>query len=350
MSLFVSAHVRFCLALLPGGVCLPADALPADAHRASLVYFSLSSLDLLGALPGALPPPSAAATARWLLAVLRAAAPSTAMVYACLASLAILGDAPALAAVDGARVRAALRAAQAADGGVRAAPGAEADVRFVYAALAARALLRRAGVAGAGAGAADLDARAAAAFAARCASHEGGFALAPGGEAHGGSTYCAVAALALAAAECDGAGAALRARAPAAHRWLAARQLPAGAAADGAAADGAGGMCGRAGKPADACYAFWVVAAQALLARAGGGHWPPPVAAAPLHAALLACQHLRPGGFGRDADTEPDPLHTHYALAGLALTGFPGLREMDPALGISARAAARLDAIAAGQP
>jgi geranylgeranyl transferase type-1 subunit beta len=57
---------------------------------------------------------------------------------------------------------------------------------------------------------------------------------------------------------------------------------------------------------------------------------------------VLRCQHLRTGGFGKDAESYPDPMHTYYALAGLALTGCPGLQPLDPTLSISARAVVHL--------
>lgn len=365
--LLVSAHVRYCSALLGlGGAVLPEEALSADAHRASLVYFAAASLDILGAVPS-LPAASRAATIHWLLSVplysftkdyganseLSGYArenlhpslpPSPAMIYASLATLAILGEDAALAHVDASSVRAVLRATQCTDGGVRAAVGAEADVRFVYSAAAARALLDASGDFSSGhCSSHDLDVAAASQYIARCQTYEGGFALTPGSEAHGGSTYCALAALALFASDKRGTGnavaaATLHAAAPAAHRWLCARQLSAAAG---------GGMSGRANKPADACYAFWVGAALSLLATPSCGGFPASAAAAPpLHAALLACQHARPGGFSREPDAEPDPLHTHYALAGLALSGLPGLRAVDPLLGITRAAAQRLAGIA----
>jgi len=511
-----------------------------------------------------------------------AAAPrcNVAMLYASLACLVILGD--DLARVDRAAVARALATLQLppprpTEGGgacigstprclggavMAAGPGGEADVRYVYSAVAVCAILglwggrsTTSGVPHRGSTGSGIDSRvaaasgsatedpasggamgtsklavaacpidvdAAAAYCLRCQSFEGGFALYPGSEAHGGSTYCATAALALcgrqlalgsrapdpapcrasdaveahseAASRLEGHSATARAPpqlqssrfcwngAPSAsrphsaaaasepaarlYRWLCLRQrdpllcdehpelqnalliaagrpplpLPVagaccagaggagagGAGAGGAGAGGAGaggaaaansgagqcsdappaagvasarpqpagdgeaeeeadpdltvseriqlagpgGMRGRPGKPSDTCYTFWITAALTILAgadtadaapsaaeegscvagegtAAAAGAVTPPSAAAvvsapDLHAFVLGCQHLRTGGFGKDAESYPDPMHTYYALAGLALTGCPGLQPLEPTLSISARAAAHL--------
>jgi hypothetical protein len=132
-SLHSSAHIGYLRSLLCAP--LPASALPADAHRASVVYFAVAGLDLLGALP-ALPPACRAAAVHWLRGVaLRSACP--AMLFAGVATLAALAAAEAEAAAqalaqggdggekeewdlraEAAAAHAALRAAQAADGGV----------------------------------------------------------------------------------------------------------------------------------------------------------------------------------------------------------------------------------------
>jgi len=88
-----------------------------------------------------------------------------------------------------------------------------------------------------------------------CQSYEGGFGGAPDLEAHGGYTYCGIAALALldAADKCD-----------VEHllRWCVMRQMPY-----------EGGFQGRTNKLVDGCYSFWVGASipitQAVLAQIG---------------------------------------------------------------------------------
>lgn len=72
-----------------------------------------------------------------------------------------------------------------------------------------------------------------------CQTYEGGFAGTPGGEAHGGYTFCAIAALSLLGDEkkCD-----LKAL----LRWVVHKQQKF-----------EGGFAGRTNKLVDGCYSFW---------------------------------------------------------------------------------------------
>lgn len=385
----------------------------------------------------ALPPPAAAHLGTW----------SVASGYAAVCSLLMLGD--DCARVPRAAVARGLASLQeplggALGGAVHSGPSSrgEADPRFVYSAVALCVLLRLPMVEGGGAGASvgeaasagvgggavvgegvsvgedvgagvgasrepcpsALDPSAAAAFLVSLQSPEGGIALTPGGEAHGGSTYCALAALALlrrygGVPHSAALGALDRS---ALLRWLSMRQegsrvgnsalgegggssaaalredascadaREGGSAADvGGGGSGwpLGGLNGRTGKDADACYAWWVgaslqvlheeecaaagVSAAAVPSALGGSsvctspaQW---LSTEPLAAFLLACQGPPVGdapprrlGFGRDPDAEPDPLHTAYALAGLALLqrtggadGGCGLEPLHAALGLT---------------
>lgn len=78
-------------------------------------------------------------------------------------------------------------------------------------------------------------------------TYEGGFACEVGGEAHGGYTYCAVAALALL-------GELQSANLPELVAWLSARQTRC-----------EGGCSGRTAKLVDGCYSFWVGATAGIL-------------------------------------------------------------------------------------
>ena len=109
--------------------------------------------------------------------------------------------------------------------------GGESDVRGLYCAMAVASLTRILD--------AQLAGDATAHWALRCQTYEGGFSGEPGNEAHGGYTYCAVAALRLIDK----------------HRlidtdrllyWLARRQMPY-----------EGGFQGRTNKLVDGCYSFW---------------------------------------------------------------------------------------------
>jgi protein farnesyltransferase subunit beta len=121
-------------------------------------------------------------------------------------------------------------------------------------------------------------------YVASCQTWEGGFAGEPGAEAHGGYTYCAVAALELldalsptplpassaaaaaAAAAVDGASVTTNVHVDhdavalvdlrALTAWLARRQM-----------SFEGGFSGRANKLVDGCYSFWQGSAMAIVSR-----------------------------------------------------------------------------------
>jgi geranylgeranyl transferase type-1 subunit beta len=112
-----------------------------------------------------------------------------AMAYTSLASLIILGDA-SLSRVNRPALVAQVRALQQTDGSFAASgdEAGECDVRFVYCACVVSYLLG------------DWDGvntSAALRFVLSCVTYEGGLALRPGGEAHGGSCYCGVASIML---------------------------------------------------------------------------------------------------------------------------------------------------------
>lgn len=269
------------------------------------------------------------------------------MTYAALTCIKILGA--DLACINRSAIVAGMRQLQvtegdaAADawcvGAVRSCPHSplECDLRFIYSAVAVSDML------GDWSG---LDISAALKFIARCQTYEGGFALVPGGEAHGGSTYCAVAAMRLIREHMQQSSTNSSSAfeeyvdRQALRRWLTLRQHSCATRAGdcnpgtdattaGSCADD-GGMTGRAGKTGDACYGFWIVAATRLVEAEGSG-------VAELHDAaalarfLLSCQAPDTGGFGRDWESVADPFHTHYALAGISFCGTHSLAPLDAA-------------------
>jgi prenyltransferase beta subunit len=475
---------------------LPDAFLDTDTQRVPIAYFAVNALDVMGTLHLALDDAQRAAIVRWLYscavwaprtgggdaevakervpaAMLPAAAarhdcgggllcgfdggtfapPSAgrgghvAMTYAALAALVMLGDdlatVPARAVLDSLPV---LLQRDAVSGGltVRATgTDAEADVRFVYSALAIAALLSHGDPAllppPLRVGHSDCAFAGLRAYVAACQNGmDGAFGLTPGGtEGHGGATYCAVASLGLMAwlescaaayaaapaaggagaagapssahrpamppfptlatpAAAHAAGAAVDVDVPALMRWAMLRQrwldlrdegdelrahiatngaamIPlaavapargegegsADAAGDGGGADGSGsdadsdgtapltlaeqvivagpgGLTGRPGKAADVCYTWWVTASAAMAGLDPAGLWD----RAALTAFLSACQFRPLGGFGKDAEAYSDPMHTFYALAGLALAGGTdaGMRAVAPHLAITTRA------------
>eukprot|EP00741_Cyanophora_paradoxa_P000472 tig00000405_g460.t1 len=333
-------HVDYMLRLLQD---LPDPYAELDHNRLSLCYFAVSGLDVLGALDRvdgarvvewvyslqvAVPAePIDAEDIEGLRAGFRGGAFATppagagpaarrhdlgnlAMTYCALSVLRILGD--DLSRVDRPRTLRAARALQGPDGGFSPhTGGSERDMRYLYCAAAVCHHLGDWG---------GMDVDAAAAYVAASQTYEGGLGMGPGQEAHAGSTYCGLAALRL-----MGRLGALR-DAPGLLRWLAFRQV-----------FGAG-FAGRANKAVDTCYSFWAGASLALLRPeleaplSNGEH---------LRGHTLACQHAA-GGFSKWPRTRPDPLHTYYALCGLALAGQPGLAPLEPALAITCRAAGDL--------
>ena len=162
--------------------------------------------------------------------------PHLATSYAAVASLVTLGGEAALGCVDRGKMLGFLRRMQVRDeseqrGGFAVHEGGEVDTRGCYTAMAIARMLRL--------DLGQLDVAAMAGFLRRCQTYEGGLGGEPWNEAHGGYTYCGVAALALAGRLGD-----LDLR----------RLLRWGLARQGAVE---GGFNGRTNKLVDGCYSFW---------------------------------------------------------------------------------------------
>ena len=138
-----------------------------------------------------------------------------------------------------------------------------------------------------------------------CQTYEGGFGGEPmGTEAHGGYTFCAVAALSL-----------LNDLRKVKDRsnllsWLAKRQM-----------EYEGGFSGRSNKLVDGCYSFWIGGTSALIMLEGliygecNGSIMQSIA---LERYLLLCGQCVDGGM-RDKPSKPrDFYHTCYCLSGLS--------------------------------
>lgn len=89
------------------------------------------------------------------------------------------------------------------------------------------------------------------------------------------------------------------------------------------------GYCGRTNKDNDSCYSFWVGASIAILKRFDLTH------TSSTRSFLLGrCQHPYIGGFAKVPDSHPDVLHTFYSLAWLAIAGEKGTFPIEPTLGL----------------
>mmetsp|Transcript_22088 Transcript_22088/g.66297 ORF Transcript_22088/g.66297 Transcript_22088/m.66297 type:complete len:381 (-) Transcript_22088:4287-5429(-) len=311
---------------------LPSVYITLDTSRLTALYFCVVGLDVLGMLDAAVPVTERAAMVEWIYGLQAsdtdnggfrgsgwagtpldpiawpardADAPHLAMTFTALATLATLGD--NLTRVRRVALRAGVALVSDADGSCAAdVVGRERDLRFLFCAAAAGRLLDFPLV----------DARLARAHVAACQAYDGGLGLAPGCEAHGGSTYC---------------GAATRALLPPAEDVL----DSAAAAAWCVRRHSLGSVHGRANKPPDTCYAFWVgAAARCFGVRDISG----------AESFVLSCEKLATGGFAKHpAGAPPDLLHTFYSLAALSWTDI-ALRPIDPALGVCEDRIRALDA------
>jgi geranylgeranyl transferase type-1 subunit beta len=219
------------------------------------------------------------------------------MTYSSLAMLLLLGD--DLKRVDVPRVLSGLVALQLPNGGFRQTPfGSEYDLRFSFCAAAITAILGSTG---------DVDVENAVRFVLSCQTYEGGFSQVPLDEAHGGSTFCAIAALDL-----WGALGRIRDRRMLAY-WLSQRQSD--------------GFNGRSHKLSDVCYSYWVGASITIMG------WFDDIVSKESLTAFIFSNYCETGQLRANSAAEPDLLHTHFALAGLSLLRHPGVDAIHPSLG-----------------
>lgn len=310
---------------------LPAQFTALDASRPWIIFWSVHSLALLNSLGLA----EAAAVVRTLLHCQRknsgfAGSPvqeaHLAPTYAAIAALATLHasgvatDCMSQIDCDGVCDFVRERFAEAGNGGFTMTRNGEIDPRGAYCAAAACALLGTplhtiigtTGVQKVGA------------YLASCQTHEGGIGPMPGMEAHGGYTYCGLAASVLIEEQ---------------HKldlislieWVAMRQ-----------ADTEGGFAGRTSKLADSCYAFWQAGALQVALRYGfnsdirctfhsssqqegsassNGRTRKLFDVPALRRWLLQCCQAENGGLRDKPGVAKDLYHTCYGLSGLAVAG-----------------------------
>lgn len=183
---------------------------------------------------------------------------------------------------------------QNTDGSFRATRDSESDLRFVYCAAAICSFFNDRSC---------IDVIQARNYILSCISYEGGIGFEPGLEAHGGSTYCGLAALKL-LGEFDCLSAEQRADLVS---WCLARQR--------------GGFCGRTNKDPDSCYCYWVGASLQLL---GVEYFHDSNIKSTSDFLLTQCQCCPPfgtSGFSKEPNSFPDILHTFYSIGYLALSG-----------------------------
>ena len=164
--------------------------------------------------------------------------PHLAPTYAAVNALLTLGTADAYAAIDRAALRRFLLRMKAPGGAFRMHDDGESDVRGSYCALSIASLCNVLD---------DEVSRGCGEWIASCQTYEGGIGASPGEEAHGGYTFCGLAALILL-------GELERLRLPQLTHWLAQQQQTV-----------CGGFQGRTNKLVDGCYSFWQGGSFAML-------------------------------------------------------------------------------------
>ncbi|KAA8539447.1 hypothetical protein F0562_026139 [Nyssa sinensis] len=285
-------HIRFLEMMYQ---LLPSDYQGQEINRLTLAYFVISGLDILGALDRV----DKEGVISWVLSL--QAIPKNeaelsngqfygfhgsrssqfqpndngvwipngshlASTYCALAILKTLGYDLSLIASQS--ILKSLKNLQQPDGSFMPIhTGAEKDLRFVFCAAAICSMLENWS---------GMDMEKAKEYILNCQSYDGGFGLIPGSESHGGATYCAVASLRLMGFMEDDqlskSASSCIINLPLLLDWSMQRQ-----------ADD-GGFQGRANKPSDTCYAFWVGGVLRIL----GGH--KFINKKALHEFLLTCQ------------------------------------------------------------
>ncbi|CAH1796387.1 unnamed protein product [Owenia fusiformis] len=231
-----------------------------------------------------------------------------AMTYTAIASLLILGD--DLSRVNKKAVLTGLKKLQLEDGSFQPTPeGSENDMRFVYCACCISYMLNDCS---------GVNFEKAIDYIRKSLSYEGAFGQGPGGEAHGGSTFCAVASLVL----MDKLDVLSPREVENLKRWCILRQQS--------------GFQGRPNKPVDTCYSFWVGATLKLL---GCYSW---VDCKLNRTFVLGTQGTVTGGFAKWPDNSPDALHAYFGVCGLSLMEEESIQAMHAALNISQSAADHL--------
>ncbi|KXS16907.1 protein farnesyltransferase subunit beta [Gonapodya prolifera JEL478] len=294
------AHVAYLMRALgrlkPGFVSL-------DASRAWICFWTVHSLDLLGvALP-------TGDSTRIINTLSRFHSPTGGFgggpgqlphalpTYAAVHTLAIIGSNEALNIVNRDTLYKWLLRLKQPDGSFVVHEGGEVDVRASYCALATARLLNLL-TPELTTGCSD--------FLRQCQTYEGGFGGVPAVEAHGGYSFCALAAL-------DILDATNTVDVESLAKWTAARQMRF-----------EGGFQGRTNKLVDGCYSFWQGGAFPLLEKAlrGTGRTVSPdglMGRVPLQQYVLACCQHTTGGLKDKPEKSPDFYHTCYVLSGMSI-------------------------------
>ncbi|XP_061390297.1 protein farnesyltransferase subunit beta-like [Musca vetustissima] len=239
--------------------------------------------------------------------------PHLAPTYAAVNSLAMIGTPSAFRAIDRDSLERFLFSVREPDGSFRLHVDGETDVRGAYCAVSVakltnmpeetiKKLFDKTGD-----------------WIASCQTYEGGFGGAPDLEAHGGYTFCGIAALALL-------NEGHKCQQEQLLKWTLQRQMAY-----------EGGFQGRTNKLVDGCYSFWVGATipitQAIMNNDGK-----PLAKAlfdigALQEYILLCCQKTNGGLIDKPGKPQDLYHTCYTLSGIAIAQHSESAEIPAVLG-----------------
>lgn len=199
-----------------------------------------------------------------------------------------------------------LKLLQLSDGSFTATfDGSENDVRFLYSASCISYILNDWSA---------INIEKATNYLLSCLTYEGAFGQNPGSEAHGGSTFCAVASLSL-MNQLDSLSEQQAARL---KEWCLNRQTT--------------GFNGRINKPWDTCYSFWIGSTLKILEVLKYSSYKENINY------VFETYHDIIGGFAKWPNCNPDPLHTFMGLCGLSLVNYPNLQPIHSSLVISSKA------------
>lgn len=231
---------------------------------------------------------------------------NVAMTYMALCILITMGD--NLSRVNKTAVLQGVASLQKPDGSFKSNyEHGESDLRFVYCSLAICNILNDSS---------GINVNNAIKFISKCLNYDGAFGQNPGTESHGGSTYCAVASLSL----LNKLNIVLDdKKSRILERWAVNRQTK-------------GGFQGRPNKEADTCYSFWLGATLSIMGSLNR------INSERNRVFALHNANLITGGFSKNMESIPDPMHTCLSLCGLSLIGEENLNPINPALNITMRA------------
>ncbi|KAJ8973252.1 hypothetical protein NQ317_019527 [Molorchus minor] len=309
-------HKKYLLFILNGK--LP-NLESMETNRTVLMYFALAGLDILDEIEN-IPPERKESIIKWIYSLqvvneeenISGFLGSTNLItkenrgknspykwahiantYSCLLSLLILGD--DLSRVNRKAIITSLKTLQLPIGSFKGAKeGVEDDMRFVFCAACICYILDDWS---------GMDVELMVQFIMKCISYDGGVGQGPELESHSGSTFCAMASLALS----DNLHRLTKAQFTGLRRWLLCRFDA--------------GFSGRPNKPIDTCYSFWTGGALKILNAYQ-------FIEDPNNDQFVLMTQDKYGGFSKWVNTVPDPMHTYFGLAGLSLMNISGLNKM----------------------